>query len=278
LEIKFHETRAEQIYLPRSGKAKELLNDIEGVDSIEELLVLFAEFPSCFGFDFVTFLVTKEGNRRLLKKRVFTTLPKRQHLQLVSNNGNGLQRFLHAASNCEDFLEFKRSKKNVAASLPLSDPSGFGLDSNDGIAFMIEYKSGLTVTVVINVSGTADQGSDLFVKHRADIEGIATLFCDNFIHFSCVGTHSVPRLSNLEIRFLRCVAVKENPDEALKLNYQFGSARNIQTSIVRKLGVNSIHQAVAITMKLGLLDTVFFRDDEIAHTHSELIGLDNSFI
>jgi hypothetical protein len=77
-----------------------------------------------------------------------------------------------------------------------------------------------------------------------------------------------------EIHFLRLVALSEDPARALSMQCRYGSALNVQTQIVRKLGVKSIFQAVLIAARRGLLDAAIFHPDEVVPTRPRISGWD----
>lgn len=68
--------------------------------------------------------------------------------------------------------------------------------------------------------------------------GFATQFLDAFVYFASVGVQKSVVLTSDELRFLRLLATKDDPEVAKEAEYMFGSAITLQRSIARKLGSN----------------------------------------
>lgn len=258
------------LYSPKNPISEKLIEQVEMTETLDQLAALFEGFPRLFGFDTASLIVVKEGNLRLLKQRIFTSMPEVKRLKLTSSNTSGLSKFLEQINDGDDFFSFE----GISSSSKVS--RDIGINSNSGVALCIEYPSGLSIKAILNIAKSKNAAKKLFLDQQYDLRGLFSIFCDTFVYFSSVGLQPVPILNELEARFLRCVAVKEDPADALNLNYAYGSSKNVQTSIVRKFGVNSIHQAVAIAIKHNLLDNLNYRVDEIVHAQSKLNGFDGS--
>ena len=247
---------------------------IEDAETLDQVAAVFGAMPREFGFDEATLIILNEGGR-YLSRRVLSSLPDEWW-----SNYHALRLFDHdpliegiVAREHELFLD-ELVPTDLSAPMPYTRAAhALGIGTN-GVIFKIAYPTGLVAAVILNTLRPPQFPRDQYRKYREDLQALAFATCDALIHFSRVGAQTMTPLIAEEIHFLRLVALSEDPARALAMDCRYGSAKNIQMQIVRKLGVKSIFQAVLIAARRGLLDAAIFHPDEVVPTRPRVAGWD----
>lgn len=259
--------------LPRCRATNDLVTALDEVETLDQLAAVFANVPREYGFDGATLMVLKEG-QRCLSRRVISTLPDAwwddYHAQNLSEGDPLIDGIL--AQEHELYLdELIPSYDAPLRYLRCAEAHHIGCN---GVIFKIGYPSGLLAAMVLNTVRQPDYARRQFRKYRDDLYVVSQAVCDGLVHFSRIGVENAAQLTPEEIHFLRLVSKSEDPSQALTMTCRYGSAKTIQNQIIRKLGVQSIFQAVFLAAHEGLLDNALLHPEEIVRTNPQITGWD----
>jgi DNA-binding CsgD family transcriptional regulator len=263
-EIGFH---------PRNPATETLMSQLEDAETLDQVAGIFGSMPREFGFDEATLIVLNEGGR-YLSRRVLSSLPDEWWTDYNGQRlfeGDPLIDGIVAQEHELYLDELIPTREAPLRYLKAAQARGIGCN---GVIFKIAYPTGLAAAVILNTARTPDLARSQFRKYRDDLQTLAHAACDALVYFSGVGAAATAKLSAEEIRFLRLVALSEDPAQALSMDVQYGSARTVQMQILRKLGVKSIFQAVLIAARRGLLDAAIFHPSEVVPTRPRVAGWD----
>ena len=265
---------AKEVGFPPRNKATEVLQrQIEDAETLDQVAGVFGSMPREFGFDEATLIILNEGGR-YLSRRVLSSLPEEWW-----EDYNGLRLFdddpiIQGILSQEHELYMDELIPTHDAPMRyLKAAQARGIGTN-GVIYRIDYPTGMSAAVILNTLRTPDYARRQFRKYRDDLQALAYATCDALVYFSQVGVSSTTQLTAEEIRFLRLVALSEDPARALSMDCRYGSVKNVQMQIVRKLGVKSIFQAVLIAARRGLLDAAIYDPSEIVATRPKVAGWD----
>lgn len=90
-------------------------------------------------------------------------------------------------------------------------------------------------------------------ENGSDLREVARLAAETFATLSRIKSQEKESLNNVELEFLQTLALSDDPKSALNFTPVFGSKRSIQSTIKKKLGVNTIFQAVVVAAENGWL-------------------------
>ena len=263
-EIGFH---------PRNPATETLLTQLEDAETLDQVAGIFGTMPREFGFDEATLIVLNEGGR-YLSRRVLSSLPDEwwsdyQGQRLFDDDPliQGIVRQDH-----ELYLD-ELIPTHDAPMRYLKAAQARGIGCN-GVIFKIAYPNGSVAAVILNTVRPPDFARSQYRKYRDDLQTLAYAACDALVYFSGIGVSATTQLSAEEIRFLRLVALSEDPARALSMEVQYGSPKTLQMQILRKLGVRSIFQAVLVAARRGLLDAAIFHPSEVVPTRPRVTGWD----
>jgi hypothetical protein len=260
------------LYVPRKTSIKKLIDNLAEVESSSKLAGLFALFPREFGFDHATVLILSEGRNHFLKHRVLSSLPRPQREFLTSRAFIESHPLLQELQMPEAVCFFPNYRPD-SSGIPLDpDAKDQTLNEGSGVAFRIDFPSGMVAMVILNTARKAPWNLKQFTKSQRDIYALSYEFIDSFVFFSSIGSPSVAELTTDEKKFLRLTATSENPQEAFSHRYRYGGGQNMQTSIARKFGVKTIFQAVALAVKRGLIELDSIDHGDILHNETTLEG------
>ncbi len=261
-------------YLPRHKSFDALTHCIEDAETLDQIAGIFAGMPREFGLEHATLAVVAEGRDRILKHRVLSSLPKvwwqtykeealYKHDPIIEVLGTqGGMIFL-------DDLALRDPAPNRYLKAAQKHDIG-----EHGVAFRIDFPSGFVGVCVLGCHGPATKVRQIWDWYADDLRHLTEQFCQSLIFFGSVESLEHYELSADEVRFLRIIVQSEDPTAALRMNFRFGSPKTIQSSILRKMGVKSIFQAVIIALRRGDLDGRGFDTDEIVSHRTSLTGWD----
>lgn len=260
--------------LPRNPATDSVMSEIDEAETLDQVAAVFGRMPREYGFDDATLLILKEG-KICLSRRVISSLPAEwwndyDRLNLAADDPiiAGIVSQSH-----ELFLDELVTDHNGAAQRYLKAAETHHIGCN-GVIFKVSYPSGLMAAVALNTVKTPDYARRQFRMFREDLHIVAHAVCDALVYFSQAGASNQTPLTSEEIRFVRLVAMSEDPSAALKMHCSFGSPKNLQIQVMRKLGVKSIFQAVLVAARQGLIDTALLHPDEIVNTRPVIKGWD----
>ncbi|MEM9582622.1 MAG: hypothetical protein AAGA08_05865 [Pseudomonadota bacterium] len=262
------------LYQPKCDAVGDLLDQIEGAETLDQVAASFVHFPREFGFDSASIVVLSEGKRRFLSRRVLTTLPGRYH-DIYYERGflknNPIIERIRAGAEVCFYPRFGEhlTEDGEKTSFVESDITGLS-----GVACKLEFPSGLSAVVFLSTERKPPHNLHSFTTHRDDIMFLAYQFMDAFVYFVGVGGNSEIELTCDEVRFLRLAAISDDPEAARRHDYMYGSSETLQTSIARKLGIKSMFQAISIAVKRGLIDLDTLDRTEVSHSGTKLAGWD----
>jgi DNA-binding CsgD family transcriptional regulator len=258
---------------PRNPVTETIQRQLEDAETLDQVAGVFGTMPREFGFDEASLIILNEGGR-YLSRRVLSTLPDEwwnaYHGQRLFEGDPLIEGII--AREHELYLD-ELVPTHDAPMRYLKAAQARGIGTN-GVIYKIAYPTGLVAAVILNTLRTPDYARSQFRKYRDDLHAIAFATCDALVYFSGVGASTMAPLTAEEIRFLRLVALSEDPAGALSMDFQFGSAKTVQMQIVRKLGVKTIFQAVLIAARRGLLDAAIFHPSEVVPTRPRIGGWD----
>ena len=149
---------------------------------------------------------------------------------------------------------------------------------DNGLCFMIDRPDRCRIGVSFLTAKSVDQTRANARLNGYDLMVLANLAVDAFCYMSYGTEGMYEQLSEEELRFLNALATWHRPEEAFDITARFGSNKALQSSIRRKLGAETVFQAIAIASARGYFDDMPFTVSEVTRPFPALGGLDAEVI
>lgn len=250
----------------RTEKAESLFDQIQVSGRIQDLSHLIFDMATHYGFKHGTLFLLQSGSTGgIWSHRVCTSLPERW-----------LQHYKES--------EYQYIDPTIFSSLTSRQPVFVGRACNDSPRVtqfwndVDRYKIGSTVycgshktrsgaTVGFSfVSENSERACTKKIRFdESDIFKLTGSLAAVFEELSAKGNGNLEELSQQELLFLRSVLLGKSTDDPINYGGFKVCPMSVQAAISRKLGVDTILQAVAVAASRGWLDEVSYSSGEV-HT------------
>ena len=262
------------VYFFRREEAEKISDDLHDCDSLVDLARSLFDIATMIGFQNATLFLVKNGRKSVTwRKRVCTTLPETWLRRYKEMKYQFVDPVVLAAYSGSPAGFVRRSKGDAPVVESFwADAEKHGIGASCWRT-NIQLSSGAIVGISLtDNSGRKNAEQRLFLD-MSDLMVLAEQAAHTFEEIECFGAEPKDLLTEDELRFLRVVLTADDPKEAMKLPFLFGSKSSIQASIARKLGVRNLLQAVVIASGNGWLDDLPFEEDEVELALTTLHGM-----
>ena len=241
---------------------------------LSELSKLMWKASTEAGFENFIIFVLKNGANGALQSRVCTSCNADWVTRYQAQRYQFIDPVMAAASRADGVFEFADldSRSAVIGSF-WADAEAHRIGRN-GLCIARTRPDGVRIGVSFLTSKTEAQARALVRLNGSDLMAIADLAVDAFCYASYGLTGEPEALSPEELRFLYLLATRENLQEAFEVLPLYGSNKSLQASIRRKLGVETVFQAVSRAAARGYFDDIPYDASEVTRPFPSLVGLD----
>lgn len=241
-------------------------------ETSDELLQALETTSIALGGPFISCFVSIPAHHHHFRCQVATTLPKRWLIEYKLRGYKNVDPIIKATEEAGEpflFSDLEVPNKTSRKFWLRAEAAGVG---NTGFCIPVLYPSGLKIGVGYCYDRNADTIESLFYENAAQLNRISSYLSDMFISVSIVGSGARPPLTDDETKYLRYLATSDAPERIKDLKFRYSGYRNIQKSIVRKLGAPSIFQCLAIAIRYGYLDSGEWDDFDVSASQREPNG------
>lgn len=239
---------------------------------LTEISQLLWQATTAFGFQNFSMFVIRQGRSAAFPSRLCTSL-----------NTKWLERYVDKSYQYVDPVALRASERDgsfvfseLNRSCPLSEE--FWVDAEkhnvgrNGFCHATIRPDGSRLGVSFLTSANSHMTTDIVRLNSYDLRAIAEFAIEAFCHLSCGHTLREEDLTVQELKFLHIIATSVSPETALLQEPCYGSNKSLQNSIRRKLGVETIFQAVSVASAKCLFDDLPYYFDEVISPFPKLSG------
>lgn len=256
----------------RTQEFEEIADELSICDDLNELSLLLWRAATTCGFQHFCLFVVNQGNSPTFASRMCNSyMPEwLEHYQR-----NSFQYvdpiFAKAKKTNGSFLFSEASNSSPVVQAFWEDAERYGVGRN-GVCYVITRPDSSRIALSFSTCDIKEIADAKIRLNAFDLGSIAQLAIECFCYNSAVSLSDDNVLSDDELRFLHLLTTNSNPEVALSLIPTFGGNESIQSSIRRKLGVQTIFQAVSIACSKQWFDKLPFYRDEIVSSCDSLSG------
>lgn len=261
-------------YQFRTDTFDEIADALSECTELSDLSKLMLDAATSAGFENFIIFVLKNGTNRALQSRVCTSCNADWLARYHSQRYQFIDPVIAAALRADGVFEFADLEgiSPVIASF-WADAEAHRIGRN-GLCIARTRSDGVRIGVSFLTAKSATQARGLVRLNGTDLVTIADLAMDAFCYASYGLAGEAEALSPEELRFLYLLATRSNPREAFEVLPQYGSNKSLQASIRRKLGVETVFQAISLSAARGYFDEVPYEWSEVTRPFPSLVGLD----
>lgn len=264
------------VHLFRTAELEDIANGLSDCIDLEDLSRLMWTAASSTGFENFIVFVINNGVNGTPKSRVCTSCNVDWITRYQEQNYQYIDPAMAEARRADGYFEF--------ADLPASSPAvqAFWADAEDhrigrqGLCFVSRRPGGARIGVSFLSGKSEDQARANVRRNGHDLMVISELAIDAFCYAAYGAGNADEELSVEELRFLYLLATSATPQDALNMPARYGSNKSLQASIRRKLGAQSVFQAVAIASSRGAFDDLPYDAAEVTRPFPELAGFEEA--
>jgi hypothetical protein len=260
-------------HLFRTDDLERIADDISECSDLEELAELMWTATTTLHFQNFAIFVLRQGQGRSFNPRICTSFNEGWIERYVEQSYQFVDPVMVRASQADGWFTFSELDESspILAAFWL-DAARFGVGRN-GICFAMTRKDGTRIGISFSSSDTKEKINNIVKINFIDMHFIAALASDAFCYSASGPSLPDETLTISELRFLHALVTSKNPEEALEVYPVFGSNQALQSSIRRKLGVNTVFQAVAVAASKGWFDLLPYEHEQIAKPFRPLLGM-----
>lgn len=263
-------------YQFRTDTLDKIADELSVCTELSDLSKLMWDASVSAGFEDYIIFVLKSGSKGVMQSRVCTSCNLDWLVRYQTQGYQYIDPVMVAALSEDGIFEFA----DLGNSSPMvaefwADAVAHRIGQN-GLCIARSRSDGSRVGVSFLTGKTEKQARSLVRLNGTDLVMIADLAIDAFCHASYGLAGEPEQLSIEELRFLYLLATRKNPEEAFRVLPRYGSNKSLQASIRRKLGVETVFQAVSLATARGYLDDVPYESSEVMRPHPALVGLDRA--
>jgi hypothetical protein len=261
-------------YQFRTDSFDEIADTLSECTELSDLSKLMWNAATSAGFENFIIFVLKNGANGALPSRVCTSCNSEWVTRYHAQRYQFVDPVMAAASRADGIYEFAdlESSSPVIADF-WADAEAHRIGRN-GVCFARTRPDGARIGVSFITAKNEAHARRLVRLNCSDLAMIADLAVDAFCYASYGLAGEAEALSAEELRFLYLLATRKDPKEAFEVMPLYGSNKSLQASIRRKLGVETVFQAVSRAAARGYFDEVPYEASEVTRPFPSLVGLD----
>lgn len=256
----------------RTHEFEEIADELSICDDLSELSLLLWRAATSAGFQHFSLFVVNQGRSPTSAHRMCTSY-KKDWLDVYQEKSYQYVDPIVAKAKSTDgkflFSEASNSAPMVQAFWDDAEKHNIG---RNGLCYVVTRSDGTRIAISFSICGTEKKASESIRLNTYDLEIIAQLAIECFCYTSTGSSLNDQLLSTNELRFLHVLATSANPESALSQMPAFGGNEAMQSSIRKKLGVQTIFQAISIACSKQWFDNLPFYPDEIVSSSTPLSG------
>lgn len=258
----------------RTDDFEDIADGLSECTDLSDLSRLMWKAATSAGYENFIVFVLKNGANGTLRSRVCTSCNAEWVARYQTKGYQAIDPVMARAAQEDGIFEFA----DLDGSGPLvaafwEDAQAHRIGRN-GLCIVRTRPDGARLGVSFLTAKTDAQAHRLARLNGADLVMIADICMDAFCYASYGLGGEAEALSPEELRFLYLLATRTDPKEAFEVMPKFGSNKSLQASIRRKLGVETVFQAVSKAAARGDFDDVPYDASEVTHSFPDLKGFD----
>ncbi len=261
-------------YQFRTDAFEEIAADLSECIEISELSKLMWDAAISAGFEDYIIFVLKNGSGRAMQSRVITSCNSDWLVRYQSQGYQFIDPVMAKALHGDGVFEFADLQSNSPIVAAFWADARVHRIGHNGLCIARTRPDGARMGVSFLTAKTETQARDLARLNKTDLVMIADLAMEAFCYASYGLAGTPEALSDEELRFLYLLSTRKNPHDAFQVRPLYGSNKSLQASIRRKLGVETVFQAVSLATAKGYFDDVPYDSSEVIRPHPDLLGLD----
>ena len=261
-------------YQFRNDTFDEIAEALSECTELADLSRLMWSAATAAGFENFIIFVLKNGSNGALPSRICSSCNSDWLARYQSQGYQFVDPVMAAASRADGVFQFADLERcSPVVERFWADAEAHRIGRN-GFCIARTRRDGGRIGVSFLTAKTETQTRGLVRLNGSDLAMIADLAVDAFCYASYGLAGEQEALSPEELRFLYVLATRTDPQEAFEIVPLYGSNKSLQASIRRKLGVETVFQAVSRAASRGYFDEVPYEASEVTRPFPSLVGLD----
>lgn len=254
----------------RTLALKDLTARIASETSLLELAEHLLSAARNTGFLHTTLFVLRQGSGAAFKSRVCTSYPPDWLKTYKARNYQYVDPVLTRALMENAAFEFS----DVRGDSPMerafwADAEDYGIGT-EGLTIPVHLRCGAKLAISFSSDKDAATVSALRREHESDLKVVAAMACEVFARMARDDAVTLNTLDSDELQFLRLLVTQDDPESALDEFGGLAAVKALQASILEKLGVSTILQAIALTSLDPCFDDAPFVTSDVQHTQARV--------
>ena len=250
------EPEVQSLQLYRSPEVAALADEVFDCDSLDDLYGLLDRICAAFAVAHCTVHRIRERNVASYGTKVLTNYPERWITEYINRRYFSVDPVVDRALQGPGAFfwdEVGRADPITAHFTRSAIDHGVG---PAGITFVGDNEHGDTVAVSLAVPLEHASFRRLFAPKLSDFTDLAALLIDVFSDLTCKDQPRSLALTEDQLKVLRALASGRSRSEVESLSITYGSFATLEKSILKALHADTLVQAVAISVRQCLLETL----------------------
>ncbi|MFD1158078.1 autoinducer binding domain-containing protein [Roseovarius aestuarii] len=261
------------VHTYRTDELCDIGEELSECGNLTELSELMWQAASATGFQNFAIFVIQQGSSGAFRSRICTSFKDSWVARYQEKSYQFIDPVIARSASEDGWFLFSELHSNAPMIESFwEDAENFGVGRN-GLCFSISRKDGARIGVSFSTANTKEKVDALVRLNGYDLQFIAHLAVDSFCYTSRGPSLPDDTLSMKELRFLYTLASSPDPTEALEISAGYGSNKALQSSIRRKLNVDTVFQALTIVAAKGWFNQLPFDQTEVSKPFPALAGL-----
>lgn len=261
-------------YRFRTDAIEDIADALSECIELSDLSKLMWSAATEAGFEnFIVFML-KNGANKVLESRVCTSCNSDWVARYQEQGYQFVDPVMAAASQSDGIFEFADLDDTAPAVADFWADADAHRIGRNGLCIAQTRPDGARIGVSYLTTKPESEARALARLNGSDLVIIANLAVDAFCFASYGLSGDAEALSNSELRFLYLLATRKDPQEAFDVAPEHGTNKSLQASIRRKLGVDTIFQAVSQAAARGYFDDVPYEASEVTQPFANVVAID----
>ncbi|MEM9319323.1 MAG: autoinducer binding domain-containing protein [Pseudomonadota bacterium] len=262
----------------RTDELADLADALAECVDLEDLArIMWTATTSCGFENFIVFVI-RNGSNGTPRSRVCTSCNETWIRRYERMNYQFVDPAMAAARGRDGHFLFSDLEDSAPPVKAFWDDAEAHRIGRNGICYTFDRPDRSRIGVSFLTAKSVSQCQKNVRLNGHDLMVLASLAVDAFSYLSYGPNHGEELLTEEELRFLHTLTSWRNPEDAFKITAGFGSNKALQSSIRRKLGAESVFQAIAIASARGYFDDLPYDVNEVTRPFPELSGLDETLL
>ena len=267
---------ASEPYRFRTQALEEVADALSECTELPDLSKLMWTAATEAGFENFIIFMLKNGANKVLQSRVCTSCNSDWVERYQSQAYQFIDPVMAAASLRDGIFEFADLDDSAPAIADFWADADAHRIGRNGLCIAQTRPDGARIGVSFLTTKPEAEARALVRLNGSDLLTVANLAVDAFCFASYGLSGDVEMLSTSELRFLYLLATGKDPQEAFEVLPEDGTNKSLQASIRRKLGVDTVFQAVSQAAARGYFDEVPYEASEVTQPFPNVVALERS--